>query len=666
MKAKLDSQKNTHISFKKTKPKILYKIKNKLYIILFLFSLLDLAVLCLDFLFIPPLKPDTISPKDIIATRTIIYRDEEETERIKNLLLSQFKPIYSIDQNITFQILTKLSEIFTSNSEYPEIYKYFSTLSLSKINILRKEIENWIIENYTKGIKQEELSEKKQEFIKYLTNNLRIPQNIAIELSNYLVIPNSFINIKETESKKSELIRSIKPIERIISRGEILLRKGEKVTKEKYLILDALGYTLSTKNILRFLGLFLLIIALRILINLLNKNLERTEKNELNIFLFINTLFSTTILISKIFSYYSIYLSPITTILFITLSLLDFPIHITICFSTILTSSILLNSPMVSLLLFFDFFVIYNKIKDLEDRATYIRIALILVILRTPLILLSKYAFPENYINNFEIFYTILNPIFSAILAIGLLPSIEDVFRLASSLKLFELTNPNYPLLKKLLLEAPGTYYHSLIVGNLAERAAEESGANQRVVRVASLYHDIGKIKRPQYFIENLLPDQTNPHDKLSPYISAIIIKSHPKDGASILNKYKFPKNIIDIVEQHHGTSLITYFYAKQKQQSNTTVPEEDFRYQGPKPKSKEAAIVMLADSVEAATRSLKNITPESIEKVVREVIREKMNDGQLENSKLTLEELEKISQSFIKTLIEVRHPRVPYPHEMK
>jgi putative nucleotidyltransferase with HDIG domain len=258
--------------------------------------------------------------------------------------------------------------------------------------------------------------------------------------------------------------------------------------------------------------------------------------------------------------------------------------------------------------------------------------------------------------------YSFINPTLSAILSVGIIPPIEELFRVATPLKLLEMTNPDHPLLRKLLMEAPGTYYHSLIVENLAERAAKEAGANERIIRTAALYHDIGKIKRPQYFIENLLPGQNNPHDNLSPYISALIIKSHPKDGAIILRNYKFPKNIIDIVEQHHGTSLINYFYNKQIQISKKYVPEDDFRYPGPKPESKEAAIVMLADSIEAATRTITNITPETIEKVIREVIREKLTDGQLENSKLTLEELEKIAQSFIKTIIELRHPRIPYP----
>jgi len=312
--------------------------------------------------------------------------------------------------------------------------------------------------------------------------------------------------------------------------------------------------------------------------------------------------------------------------------------------------------------LFFDFLIINNKIKELENRSDYVKIGSLISLIRIPFIVFGKLVFNESDLTYTNMIYSFINPTLSAILSVGIIPPIEELFRVATPLKLLEMTNPDHPLLRKLLMEAPGTYYHSLIVGNLAERAAKEAGANERITRTAALYHDIGKVKRPQYFIENLLPGQNNPHENLSPYISALIIKSHPKNGAIILNNYKFPKNIIDIVEQHHGTSLINYFYNKQLQISKKYVPEDDFRYPGPKPESKEAAIVMLADSIEAATRTITNITPETIEKVIREVIREKLIDGQLENSKLTLEELEKIAQSFIKTIIELRHPRIPYP----
>jgi putative nucleotidyltransferase with HDIG domain len=667
MKKEFTDYKNLYKYFKKFKTEISKNLKHNLLLILVLFLLGDLLVLTLDFIFIPPLKINNIAPKDIIALRTVIYRDETETERIKNLLLSQFKPIYTVDQNITIKMLSKLSELFSQSSEHPEVYSYISRLQLSTVNTLRKKIESWIIENYSKGIKEEEIGTKKQEFIRFLVYELRLPQDISKKLSDTLIVPNMFIDIKETENKKAELIKSIKPIERIISKGEIILKKGEKVTKEKFQILEALGYTLSPKNILRFLSLFLLTAFLHLSLIALIFYFGQVNVKDLNIFLFINTIFLSGLIISKVFSFYSIYLAPINTLLFIVLSLTDFPDYAILSLSLILLSSIFLRSFIIPILLIFDFVFIYRGLRRLEDRATYLKTSFVLTFLRIFAILLIKYAYQEVYINLSDSIYSVINPIISGILAIGLIPIIEDLFRLASPLKLFELTNPNHPLLRELIMEAPGTYYHSLIVGNLAERAAEASGASQKIVRIASLYHDIGKMKRPQYFIENLLPNQKNPHDDLSPYLSAIIIKSHPKDGAEILNKHKFPKNIIDIVEQHHGTSLLSYFYMKQKQLNpNQLVPELDFRYPGPKPKSKEAAIVMLADSVEAATRSLKNITPENIEKVVRDVIREKLNDGQLENSRLTLEELEKISQSFIKTLIEVRHPRVPYPHEMK
>jgi len=581
--------------------------------------------------------------------------------------LSQFKPIYSIDQNITFQSLSKLYEIFSpSEGTFSEpIYNFFSSLPTSRANFLRKKIETWLTETYTKGIKEEDLNSKKQEFISFLVKEVSLPENIAKEIANLLIKPNMFINQKETEDKKQELIRSIRPIERLIQKGEVIIRRGEKVTEEKFAILDALGYTTSTKNILRFIGYLGIVIALQILINIFYMDLIPDAK-DFNIIFLINSFFSLALLLIKFFSYYSPYLAPITSIFFISAGLINLPTYFLLNFSIILISGLFSYSFFIFIILFLDSLIVFYRSKDLEDRFSYIKISLTLILIRIPLILFGNLSLRDPNFDYTGVLFNLVNPILSAILALGSLPFIESIFRLATPLKLLELTNPNYPLLRKLLLEAPGTYYHSILVGNLAERAAKEAKANEYVVRTASFYHDIGKIKRPQYFIENLIPGQINPHEHLSPYISAIIIKSHPKDGTELLRKYKFPKNIVDIVEQHHGTSLITYFYNKQKEISGENVLEEDFRYSGCKPESKEAAIVMLADSIEAATRSLPNITPENIEKTVRDIISDKLIDGQLEHSKLTLEELEKISQSFIKTLIELRHPRIPYPHEFK
>jgi putative nucleotidyltransferase with HDIG domain len=654
----------TNINFKnlrKVLKNLIEKSKHNIVYPLLLFIIIDFFILLIDFIVTPPLKIGDIAPKNIEAPRTIIYKDEEETERIKNLLLSQFKPIYTIDQNIILQKISKLSELIILTDESSNITKYFSSLSSARINLIKKKIEKWLIENYTKGIKPDEVDKIKQNFINFLINETYIPAQIAKELSEILIVPNMFINEKETEAKKQELLKSIKPIERLITKGEIIVRKGEKITRDKFIILEALGYTFSQKNILRFISFFLTLSALQLSITIFARKYILIEKN-LNIFLLMNFLFTLSILSSKIFSFYSPYLNPLTSYLFISTILLDSPLSYIVSLTIIVSSSIFSFSYTIPILLFFDFLILNSKVKELENRSDYIKIGFLISLIRIPFIIFGKLIFNEPDLTYTNMIYSFINPTLSAILSVGIIPPIEELFRVATPLKLLEMTNPDHPLLRKLLMEAPGTYYHSLIVENLAERAAKEAGANERIIRTAALYHDIGKIKRPQYFIENLLPGQNNPHDNLSPYISALIIKSHPKDGAIILRNYKFPKNIIDIVEQHHGTSLINYFYNKQIQISKKYVPEDDFRYPGPKPESKEAAIVMLADSIEAATRTITNITPETIEKVIREVIREKLSDGQLENSKLTLEELEKIAQSFIKTIIELRHPRIPYP----
>jgi cyclic-di-AMP phosphodiesterase PgpH len=233
-----------------------------------------------------------------------------------------------------------------------------------------------------------------------------------------------------------------------------------------------------------------------------------------------------------------------------------------------------------------------------------------------------------------------------------------------SSMKLIELSNPNHPLLRKILTESPGTYHHSLMVANLSEGACEAIGANGLLARVAAYYHDIGKTKRPRYFIENQIGDD-NPHDHLSPQLSKNIIIAHVADGVAMLKKHKMPKEIIDIAEQHHGTTLLKYFYHKAKQQSGY-VSEEEFRYPGPKPQTKEAAIISIADSVEAAVRSLSNPSQEKIEKVVRGIIADRLQDNQFNECNITLKELELVAQSLCETLNGVFHSRIEYPEIRK
>jgi putative nucleotidyltransferase with HDIG domain len=260
--------------------------------------------------------------------------------------------------------------------------------------------------------------------------------------------------------------------------------------------------------------------------------------------------------------------------------------------------------------------------------------------------------------------FALASGILSAGFVSGLIPVIETLFQYTTDIKLLELANLNTPILRELLVKAPGTYHHSVIVGNLVETAAESINANPLLARVAAYYHDIGKASKPLYFIENQGGEE-NRHDKLTPSMSALILISHIKDGAEQAREKHLGQPIIDIIRQHHGTALIKFFYERAKSQAAATgqaIEEKDFRYPGPKPQTREAGIVMLADCVEAASRTLVNPTPDRIQGMVQKLINNIFIDGQLNECELTLNNLHEIAKSFNCVLNGMFHHRIDYP----
>ncbi len=277
---------------------------------------------------------------------------------------------------------------------------------------------------------------------------------------------------------------------------------------------------------------------------------------------------------------------------------------------------------------------------------------------------------------------TLGNGIVTAMIVGGALPMLEQLFQITTDVSWLELSDLNHPLLRRMTIEAPGTYHHSLVVANLAEGAAEKIGANATLCRVCSYFHDVGKLVKPDYFTENMNFER-NPHDDLAPTMSALIIIAHVKEGVDLALKNKLNQRIIDIIQEHHGTSLVYYFYQRAIQQQEDAraggkimnirkedipeVQEESFRYTGPKPQTKESAIVSLADIVESASRSLEKPTPQKIEQLVNELIEERIADGQLDECDLTLGELRVIAKRFRFTLMTMLHTRIAYPkHESK
>jgi len=274
------------------------------------------------------------------------------------------------------------------------------------------------------------------------------------------------------------------------------------------------------------------------------------------------------------------------------------------------------------------------------------------------------------------------NGIVTAMIVGGALPMLEHLFQITTDVSWLELSDLNHPLLRRMTIEAPGTYHHSLVVANLAESAGEAIGANATLCRVCSYFHDVGKLVKPDYFTENMNFER-NPHDDLAPTMSALIIIAHVKEGVDLALTHKLNKQIIDVIQQHHGTSLVYYFYQRALQQQEDAraggkimnireedipeVQEESFRYSGPKPQTKESAIVSLADIVESASRSLEKPTPQKIEQLVNELIEERIADGQLDECDLTLGELRLIAERFRFTLMTMLHTRIAYPkHESK
>ena len=263
-----------------------------------------------------------------------------------------------------------------------------------------------------------------------------------------------------------------------------------------------------------------------------------------------------------------------------------------------------------------------------------------------------------------EAVWTAIAVIAISVVIQALLPIIEKVFRIATSMTLLDYSDANQPLLKKLAMEAPGTYSHSLLIGSIAEAAAESIYANGLLCRVGAYYHDIGKIGKPRYFVENQMGTSSR-HDQLSPVMSQLVIVGHVKDGIELAEEYKLPAVIKQFIETHHGTTLIEYFYEEAKKKADPTgnpPQESEFRYPGPRPQTKEAAIVMLADAVEGAVRSLTEITPTKIETVVHNMAIKRLQDGQFDQCELTLKELSRIEESISKSLTAHYHGRVVYP----
>jgi hypothetical protein len=492
------------------------------------------------------------------------------------------------------------------------------------------------------------------------------------------IVYSKYLTLKKIENIKKENV----PIYIHINEGMLLASAGELITKSKALELNTYDAEFKLKNnIPSLIGLFFVITMLLSLSYVFPYRYIKKFRNSID---FKNVVFIIAILLSSIlvikagiifskalslyFPFISrddiYYLIPFAFGPMLIRIILNSEVSIVyIALFSILTSIIFKNSIFFMIYTFAGSFIASYEVFDFSSWSRVVKAGIITGFLNSFMVL-SFALIGLNLINIqniYSIILAFLSGIISSIMVIGLIPLFEKLFDFTTDFKLLELSSSNNPLLRQFSIVAPGTYQHSIMTAALAESAASSVGANPLLARVASLYHDVGKITKPNYFIENI-SNSENPHDKLAPTMSSLIISSHVKDGQELAKKYKLGDKIENIIGEHHGTSMIGAFYEKAfNENKDGHLSKDAFRYSGKKPQTKEAGIIMLADSVEAISRTMTNISPSRLELMVRKTINRIYSDGQLDECELTLKDLHSIGDAFVKVLNSVFHQRIPY-----
>lgn len=638
------------------------------------------------------------------------FISQEQTESAKQLAASEVSDIYETDEmaivnayNAVDDLFERLYGIRISDKSMAEKYEEFSAefenkisseaidcymnMTDGQIRSMLNDIKDIITLGYEQNVTETELPGLKTE-LNNLVENTSYSQEVK-ELMKYIIdtvdfTANKVVNEEATAEAVNKAMENVQPIQVTVNPGELIVRRGEAVTPAIMETLVALGLSAQSSQMLRYLGILILVSLSFFVIWAYCGTMKFPAKQKERSIVVLTLIMLAVLLIGRLLTLISISAVNVTDLMLGLL--IPVPAFGLLASSLVNKRTAILGTVILSLfigvmcsgnVLYVMAAVLGGLVGVIETsrmnhRSQYI--VMMLYISMTYCLTLLAWSFLWGYsLTSISagLIVCSLNGVISVIVAIGALPMLETIFGITTSIRLLELSNTNHPLLKKLMIEAPGTYNHSVLVGNLAEAAAAEINADGLLVRVASYFHDIGKIKRPYLFIENQMSGE-NPHDKLRPSLSTFVITSHTKNGAELAREYKLPKEVTDIILQHHGTGLVVGFYKKAQVEAIAKggkaedVVEENFRYPGPVPQTKEAALVMLADCCQAAVLSMHSPTRGQIEGKVREVIRNKFNDGQLDQCDLTFRDLHLIGTAFVNVLAGAHHKRIPYPDQLE
>lgn len=640
------------------------------------------------------LKAGDIAQSDIKASRETV--DEVASKEILDVALQKVDKQYTQKSEVKTNAESEVKHLFekiinlvSSNGDVKDKvkeltnYKKFSLseydattlLNLNKDTLKNLQWEildvlNTVYEPNIQDGNEESLSSAKQtanseiDKLNLDSSYEKIIRNIVLSE----IKPNLFYDEEKTNEKIEEVKKNTEKV--IIKKNQIIVKEGEPVTEGQIEVLKELGVINEGKTG----GLLLLYILTAIFVGIiLDLQYTYVKKNHKEIYednkklILICLLNVIYLILASGAKYLSPYLIPMVCTPLLLSMLINHRISLVLgSYNVILLGALVEFDPQVILLGFISTILGATVLRKMQQRNDIIYATLgiggLCGTLNFLIGMMVSINVQEVIINSL---LTIVGVLISGVLTIGILPFLENTFDVVTTLKLLELSNPNSPLLRKLLMESPGTYHHSMLVANLAEMAAEEIGANPVVTRIGAYYHDVGKTARPYFFKENQIGNE-NPHDKITAALSARIIISHVKDGVDLSKEYKLPKIIQDIIAEHHGTTFVKYFYITEKNNSDDpdSINEDDYKYPGPIPSTKESGIIMLADSVEAAVRSITDPTSEKIEQMVSNIVDGKIKDKQLNNCDLTFKDLDKIKKCFLKALKGIYHQRIEYPTE--
>ena len=527
-------------------------------------------------------------------------------------------------------------------------------------------------------VRADDLSMKKYDIENKMRLSNIVPSNIkqpVITIARSLIVETEIINEELTKVRVEEAKAAVEPIR--ILQGQVIVREGQVIDKEVYRQLEIAGLLTNQSPVKPMLGIILFVFFISAVIYMHFSTWKENTLVKRKSLVIILVVFFLQVIIMKLISLIEpefdlliAFLFPTALAAMLVKLLTNERLALMITIVNAATAGIILQDGYaaiiqmeIALYILFGGLTSLYLLGNVSRRSTILGTSLGVAV--SNLLFLTMYLLmtQSSYTITELVFYAvaaITSGVLSGALTIGLLPFFETAFGILSDIRLIELSSPNHPLLKRVLTETPGTYHHSVMVANLAETACESIGANGLLARVGCYYHDIGKTVRPGYFIENQHSDK-NPHDLLPPEKSREIIIAHAEDGAKLLEKYKMPPEIVAIAKQHHGTSLLKYFVFKARELGDD-VNEGEYRYPGPKPQTKEVAIISIADSVEAAVRSMKEPTSEKIASLVRSIVSDKLNDGQFDECDLSMRELKQVERAICETLNGIFHNRIEYP----